>query len=86
MFAYSYPFQPMDNEVNNKLSTREITIIKLVAQAKCRKHIAEELNLSIHTVDTHLRHIHLKTNTHSLPELMRWALSGTEPISIFTAS
>ena len=55
------------------LSAREKEVIKLVAQAKCRKVIASELNISIHTVDTHLRHIHLKTNTHSLSELLIWA-------------
>jgi len=61
---------------NNKLSVREAAILRLVAQAKCRKTIAYELNMSIHTVDTHLRHIHLKTNTHSLPELVVWAMNG----------
>ena len=40
------------------------------------KTIAEELNISIHTVDTHLKHIHLKTKTHSLPELIVWALNN----------
>jgi len=60
---------------NGKLSSREVAILRLVVQAKCRKHIADELKLSIHTVDTHLRHIHLKTNTHSLSELVLWALN-----------
>jgi DNA-binding CsgD family transcriptional regulator len=66
----------MTTEGNNKLSIRETAILKLVTQAKCRKTIASELNMSIHTVDTHLRHIHLKTNTHSLPELLVWAMNG----------
>ncbi len=55
-----------------KLSAREREVIALVAQAKSRKIIASDLNISIHTVDTHLRHIHLKTNTHSLSELIIW--------------
>jgi len=59
-----------------KLSRREEHILKLVAQAKCRKTIAEELKMSIHTVDTHLRHIHLKTQTHSLPELIVWDMKN----------
>lgn len=67
----------MPIEVNNKLSVRETAILRLVAEAKCRKTIASELKMSIHTVDTHLRHIHLKTNTHSLPELVVWAMNGT---------
>jgi len=61
---------------NSRLSIREKTILRLVVQAKGRKIIASELKLSIHTVDTHLRHIHLKTNTHSLPELVVWAMNG----------
>jgi DNA-binding CsgD family transcriptional regulator len=58
------------------LSTRENEIMRLVTQAKCRKTIARELKLSIHTIDAHLRHIHLKTNTHSLPELIVWAMNN----------
>jgi DNA-binding CsgD family transcriptional regulator len=57
------------------LSDREKAIIQLVAQAKGRKAIASELKLSIHTVDTHLRHIHLKTNTHTVSELLLWAIN-----------
>ncbi len=67
----------MAKEANTNLSAREKAIIRLVAQAKCRKIIATELKLSIHTVDTHLRHIRLKTNTHSLPELVLWAMNGS---------
>jgi len=63
-------------EENTKLSTREKAIILMVAEAKSRKTIASELKISIHTVDTHIRHIHLKTNTHSLPELVIWAMNG----------
>ena len=62
----------MENKI--KLSVREREVIEMVAQAKCRKTIASKLNISIHTVDTHLRHIHLKTKTHSLTELLVWKL------------
>jgi DNA-binding CsgD family transcriptional regulator len=61
-------------EKNIKLSIREREIIEMVARANCRKTIASKLNISIHTVDTHLRHIHLKTKTHSLTELLVWKL------------
>jgi DNA-binding CsgD family transcriptional regulator len=71
----------MTQDENNRLSTREQSIIRLVARAKSRKTIADELNLSIHTVDTHLRHIHLKTNTHSLSELVVWAMRRPRELS-----
>ena len=62
-------------EATSNFSVREKEIIRLVSQAKGRKTIAAELKLSIHTVDTHLRHIHMKSNTHSLTELVVWALN-----------
>ena len=58
------------------LSVREKEVVQMVSQAKCRKAIASELKISVHTVDTHLRHIHLKTKTHSLTELIDWALNN----------
>ncbi|MBP6979279.1 MAG: helix-turn-helix transcriptional regulator [Bacteroidales bacterium] len=64
-------------ERNFKLSEREKEIVFLVANAKCRKTIAYELDLSIHTVDAHLRNIRLKTNTHSIPELIVWAMDNS---------
>lgn len=48
----------------------------LVSKATCRKDIAKNLNISLHTVDAHLRHLRLKTNTHSIPELIIWALNN----------
>jgi DNA-binding CsgD family transcriptional regulator len=72
-------------EGNSKLSKREREILLLVANAKYRKAIARELTLSIHTIDTHLRHIHLKTNTHSLPELIVWAMNNYSDNSIYTS-
>ena len=67
-------------ETTSNFSSREKEIIRLVTQAKGRKKIADELNLSIHTVDTHLRHIHIKSNTHSLTELIVWAMNGHKHI------
>lgn len=55
------------------LTKREREIIFLITKALCRKNIAKNLNISLHTVDTHIRHIHLKTNTHSIAELIVWA-------------
>lgn len=59
-----------------ELSNREKEIIILISKATCRKDIARELNISLHTVDAHLRHLRLKTNTHSIPELIIWALNN----------
>jgi len=59
-----------------KLSNREKEIIKLISIAICRKDIAKHLDISLHTVDAHLRNLRLKTNTHSITELIIWALDN----------
>lgn len=39
------------------LTERELQVLKLVAQGKSNKKIAAELNISLHTVRTHVNHI-----------------------------
>ena len=44
-----------------KLSRREVQIIKLIKEGKQNKEIADELNLSVQTIETHrknIQHIH----------------------------
>lgn len=57
------------------LTKREKEIVRLLTQAKGRKTIAADLGISIHTIDTHLRNIYVKTNTHSMLELFAWAVN-----------
>lgn len=44
------------------MTAREIQIIKLVAKGKTNKVIAEELQISSHTVVTHRKNINKKLN------------------------
>ncbi len=52
------------------LSKREKEIIALLAQGKTSKQIAQELNISHHTVNNHRKNMLQKTNTANVTELM----------------
>lgn len=45
-----------------ELTNREIDIIKHVAQGKTNRQIANDLNISVHTVSTHRKNINKKMN------------------------
>jgi len=56
------------------LTDREREILQLVAEGKTNKEIANKLNLSLYTVDTHRTHILQKLNLHSVPEVILYAV------------
>lgn len=56
------------------LSAREREVLQLLAEGKSTKQIADLLNLSAKTVETHRMHIMDKLDLHTLPELTRYAL------------
>lgn len=55
------------------LSAREVDVIRLVAAGYSNKEIAEELFLSVRTVETHKTHIIQKTGLRARSELVRFA-------------
>lgn len=52
------------------LTNREVEVVALLIQGKTSNEIADELFISIHTVNTHRRKILLKTNSSSTSNLM----------------
>jgi two-component system, NarL family, response regulator NreC len=56
------------------LSGREREILQLAAEGRSNKEIANLLNLSFHTVETHRAHILQKLNLHTVPELILYAV------------
>ena len=56
------------------LTSREREILQLVAEGKTNKDIANLLNVSPYTIDTHRTHILQKLNLHSAPELILYAV------------
>ncbi len=56
------------------LSSREREILQLVAEGKSTKDVANLLNLSPYTVDTHRANIMKKLNLRGVPELILYAV------------
>lgn len=57
------------------LTKREKTIIAMIANGKSSREIAEELFISIHTVNTHRKNIINKTGYHSFAALLKFAIT-----------
>ncbi len=53
---------------------REAEIIRLLAEGKGNKEIAEALGITVRTVETHRANIMRKLNLHSSTELVRYAI------------
>jgi DNA-binding NarL/FixJ family response regulator len=56
------------------LTPREREILQLLAELKSNKEIAQSLNLSLYTVETHRRNLQEKLNLHSFAELVLYAV------------
>lgn len=56
------------------LSPREREILQLVAEGKSSKEVANLLNLSVYTVETHRANLMKKLNLKSMPELILYAV------------
>lgn len=62
-----------NEDVLNKLTAREKDIFMLAARGFNNKEIAERLNLSRYTVETHRKNIRLKLKVRNTPELVALA-------------
>ena len=56
------------------LTDREFEVLKLIALGHTNAQVAQELYLSIRTVETHRAHIQQKLRLHDRAELVRYAL------------
>src|SRR5215467_1873434 len=56
------------------LTPREREIFQLIAEGKSNKDVANLLNLSVYTVETHRSNIMEKLNLHGVPELILYAV------------
>lgn len=56
------------------LTAREREVLQLIAEGKTNKDIANQLNLSVYTVEAHRGRLMEKLNLHSTGELVRFAM------------
>jgi DNA-binding NarL/FixJ family response regulator len=56
------------------LSDREREVLQLIAEGRSNKEVANLLNISLSTVETHRAHILQKLDIHGVPELILYAM------------
>jgi DNA-binding NarL/FixJ family response regulator len=66
----------------NKLSSREIEVIQLLAEGLLYKEIGDVLNISQNTVKYHIRKIYQRTDLKRIADLIKYAIrTGIAPIN-----
>ncbi|HEY5910656.1 MAG TPA: response regulator transcription factor [Verrucomicrobiae bacterium] len=71
----------------NRLSSREVEVLQLIAEGMPNKQVAAALGVSFKTVDKHRQHLMSKLNIHDIAGLTRYAISAgiiesTVPLAI----
>jgi DNA-binding NarL/FixJ family response regulator len=66
--------EPTADRTFSRLSSRELEVVKLVAESKSNKEVANVLHISVKTVESHRAHIMEKLGLHSVTELVRYAV------------
>ena len=77
MLVEDYVRQLQDREIEDSyelLTTREREVLQLIAEGRSNKEIANILNLSLYTVETHRGNLMEKLNLHTVPELILYAV------------
>jgi len=77
LLVEDYVRQMRDKNIENSydlLSPREKEVLQLIAEGKSNKDVANLLNLSLYTIETHRGNILKKLNLHSIPELILYAV------------
>lgn len=65
---------PEDGYDYSGLTQRELEVLRMIGEGMTNREIAEELSLTVRTVQTHRTHIMQKLDLHSRAELMRSAV------------
>ena len=65
-----------DSKILDCLTERELEVLKLIGYHRTAYEIANELNLSKHTIDTHRKNILEKTGLHKTSQLVVFAIEN----------
>lgn len=60
----------------SQLTRRERQVLDLLAQGKCNKEVASQLELSVRTVETHRANIMVRLDVHSVQDLVLFAVKN----------
>jgi DNA-binding CsgD family transcriptional regulator len=72
-FAVNGPKQ-RSNPID-RLSNRELQVLNLIGRGKTTREIADDLNLSVKTVESHRQRIKKKLDLTSSPQLVQFAVN-----------
>jgi DNA-binding NarL/FixJ family response regulator len=59
-----------------RLSSRELEVLQLIAEGQPNKQVADELGISIKTVEKHRQSMMQKLNIHDVAGLTRYAIGA----------
>jgi DNA-binding NarL/FixJ family response regulator len=66
--------QPRSQAYADRLTEREVEVLRLVADGRTNREIADRLFLSVRTVERHIANIYAKTGIHDRRAARRYAL------------
>jgi two-component system response regulator NreC len=73
-FSRTFEDSLMGGSSLDALTPKEREVLRLIGEGLGNREIAEHLGLSIHTIETHRKHVMEKLDLHSSVELIRYAL------------
>ncbi|HEY8521438.1 MAG TPA: response regulator transcription factor [Gammaproteobacteria bacterium] len=59
----------------DRLSNRELQVLNLIGRGRTTREIADNLNLSVKTIESHRQRIKKKLNLHTSPQLVQFAVN-----------
>ena len=80
-----YRSRAEEDDESSELTARQLEVLRLVADGLTSQKVADQLGLSVRTVDRHIENIMNRLNIHSRIELVKyairegWSKSGIRP-------